>query len=353
MKTISKITLSLMLISLMAGCGNKNAETQKMDDKARAAQIKDMKFGMFICWSFSTFYGKEWTPTLDKDASFFRATNLDTDQWCRVAKEAGMKYILFLSKHHDGFCLWDTKTTEKKVTNSPLQADVLAKLRKSCDKFGLKLALYFSEGDWNWPDAEDGAAHKGGFHPEMKKAQLKELCTQYGPIEFFWMDHAAGEGGLGHQETVDWIHEFQPNCFVGFNHGKSAGRLNLRERGQPGPIGDKKAVWGDGHLKDNYDDFLVAEFTYPILPRHEGGADWFYSLPKHDGLCLPAEKIYYDYMGAKKHGNIFSVNIGPNYDGKIRDIDVKTLKEVGAYIRGEKEFPKDWNPEIYKDAQKR
>jgi alpha-L-fucosidase len=63
-----------------------------------------------------------------------------------------MGYILFLTKHHDGFCLWDTETTQRKVTRSPLGKDVLAAVRKSCDKYGLKLALYFSEGDWTWPD---------------------------------------------------------------------------------------------------------------------------------------------------------------------------------------------------------
>ena len=68
----------------------------------------------------------------------------------KLAKEAGMKYLVITAKHHDGFCLWDTETTDKKVTNSPLGKDVLAKLKKSCDKYGIKLALYFSEGDWNW-----------------------------------------------------------------------------------------------------------------------------------------------------------------------------------------------------------
>ena len=114
-----------------------------LPDEARAEQVRDMKWGMFICWSFSTFAGQEWTPTRGKDASYFKATGCDTDQWCRTARDAAMGYILFLAKHHDGFCLWDTKTTEKKVTNSPIGIDVLAQLRKSCDKHGIKLALYF------------------------------------------------------------------------------------------------------------------------------------------------------------------------------------------------------------------
>lgn len=333
----SKRSLVIALIGIMlAGHvqGQHVDYTKKIDDNVRAEQIKDMKFGMFICWSFSTFYGKEWTPTLDKDASYFKATGCDTDQWCKVAKDAGMSYILFLSKHHDGFCLWDTETTDKKVTNSQLELDVLAKLRKSCDKYGIKLALYFSEGDWNWPGAVDGKGWREGssHNPEMKKAQLKELCTQYGPIEFFWMDHAVGDGGLSHKETTEWIHKFQPNCFVGFNHGEPAGRLSLRERGAPGEIGDASATKYNKDAEANYKGYLAAEFTYPILPKHKGGADWFYSLPKHDKLCKPAEELYKDYLGAVKYGNIFSIDAGPNYEGRIREIDVQTLQKVGKYI---------------------
>jgi len=346
-----RLLFSISLLAFLLSCtsnqggksGRNSAENSEastssesvVSDSIRASNIADMKFGMFICWSFSTFSGVEWTTTLEKDASYFKATGCDTDQWCKAAKDAGMGYILFLSKHHDGFCLWDSKTTDKKVTNSPLGIDVLAQLRKSCDKYGIKLALYFSEGDWNWPGAVDGQGHRqgAGIDPEMKKAQLKELCTQYGPIEFFWMDHAVGDGGLNHQETVEWVHEFQPDCFVGFNHGEPAGRLSLREMGTPGPLGDASTTKYNKDAEANYGGYLVAEFTYPILPPHEGGAMWFYSLPIHDSLCHPAEKLYQDYLGAARYGNIFSINVGPNYEGKLRDIDVKMLGEVGALIR--------------------
>ena len=346
--TMKKILYSAFLLVFMISCSNIKRELadqtqadnrEPSADSLRAKAISDMELGMFICWSFSTFSGQEWTPTLDKDVSFFQASGCDTDQWCKVAKEAGMGYILFLSKHHDGFCLWDTKTTEKKVTNSPLGIDVLAQLRESCDKYGIKLALYFSEGDWNWPGAVDGKGHQQGMgiNPEMKKAQLKELCTQYGPIEFFWMDHAVGDGGLNHEKTVEWVHAFQPDCFVGFNHGEAAGRLSLRERGTPGPVGDASATKYNKDAEANYKGYLVAEFTYPILPPHEGGADWFYSLPEHDSLCHPVEKLFHDYQGAVKYGNIFSINVGPDYEGRIRDIDVETLGKLGELIQQTKE----------------
>ena len=307
------------------------AAAEPVDMSKRAEELKALRFGMFICWSFSTFSGKEWTPGV-KDVSFFKATGCDTDQWAATAKEARMGYILFLTKHHDGFCLWDTATTDRKVTKSPLGKDVLAEMRKSCDKQGIKLALYFSEGDWTWPGAVDGKGGKGGTNPEMKKAQLKELLTGYGPVEYIWFDHAVGDGGLSHADTIACVKQFQPGCFVGFNHGDQQGAdIRLGEMGRPGPLNDTKA---SPYIKgEPAKSYLLAEFTYPILPGHKGGAQWFYSLPEHDSLCKPAEAIYKDYCGAAKYGNIFSLDAGPDYAGKLRAIDVETLRMVGRMIR--------------------
>ena len=248
---------------------------------------------------------------------------------------SGDGYILFLTKHHDGFCLWDTKTTERKVTNAPLRRDVLAELRKSCDRHGIKLALYFSEGDWTWPGAEDGKGGegKGGSNPEMKKAQLRELLTGYGPIQYIWFDHAVGDGGLSHRDTIQFVKSLQPDCFVGFNHGDQEGAdVRLGELGHPGPLDDQKAA-GPYMKAPTVRTYKVAEFTYPILPEHKGGAMWFYSLPEHDKLVHPAEKLYKDYLGAVQYGNIFALDAGPDYRGKLRDIDVATLRTVGKMIR--------------------
>lgn len=314
------------------------ATTAPVDMAKRTEELKNLRWGMFICWSFSTYSGKEWTPGV-QDIAFFRATDVDTEQWARTAKEAGMGYILFLTKHHDGFCLWDTNTTDRKVTNAPLGRDVLAELKESCDKHGIKLALYFSEGEWRQPGGLDDpntpppkANDQGGFHAELKKAQLKELLTGYGPIEYIWFDHAVGDGGLDHEATVTWCKSLQPGCFVGFNHGQAAGDIRLGEMGHPGPV-EMKTGLGTDHGPVDHRAYRLAEFTYPILPEHEGGAVWFYSLPEHDNLCHPAEKLYADYLGAAKYGNIFSIDVGPDYDGKLRAIDVATLREVGEMIK--------------------
>jgi alpha-L-fucosidase len=323
---MKKLT-QLFLLGLLAALVTAQAASPP-DMTQRAVELKNLRWGMFICWSFSTFSGKEWTPGV-KDLAAFKATAVDTDQWARTAHEAGMGYILFLTKHHDGFCLWDTKTTDRKVTRAPLGLDVLAELRKSCDKYGIKLALYFSEGEFK----DHADYHPGGYTPEMKKAQLRELLTQYGPIEYIWFDHAQTDGGLSHRDTLAWCKQFQPGCFIGFNHGDQEGAdIRLGEMGKPGPLTDPTAA--GPHLKDAPSkNYLLAEFTYPILPSHQGGAMWFYSLPQHDNLCRPASSLYRDYLGAVRYGNIFSLDVGPDYRGRLREIDVATLRQVGEMIR--------------------
>ena len=345
---MKRIIVVLLISIIVAGCATSPAVTAspgKPDMAQRTEELQDLQFGMFVCWSFSTFSGYEWSPGVE-DISFFNPTGFDPDQWCKTMKDAGMGYILFLTKHHDGFCLWDTKTTDRKVTNSPLGVDVLAAVKKSCDKYGIKIALYFSEGDWSWSGRKD--IHTSIDRPDIKKAQLRELLTQYGPIEYIWFDHAVGTGGLSHEETAKFVKSIQPACFVGYNHGDQAGAdIRLGERGKPGPLSDNSAetIGGAGRAKffQGENKFYLAEFTYPMLEGQGRskmrGAQWFYSLPENDNFACSAEKIYEDYLGAKKYGNIFSLDVGPDRSGRIRDIDVKTLKKVGQYIRGEIKLP--------------
>lgn len=327
------------IFPLQANSTSGSPAAKPVDMDQRTKELKNLKWGMFICWSFSTFSGREWTGGV-KDISFFKATNVDTDQWARVAKEAEMGYILFLAKHHDGFCLWNTETTDRKVTNAPLGRDVLAELKKSCDKYGIKLALYFSEGDWTWPGAKDGVVNGSGKDAEIEKQQLTELLSNYGPIEYLWVDHAAGTGGLSHAEFIAHCKALQPGCFVGFNHGEQEGSdIRLGEMGKPGPLSDQSAA-GPHMNSASVASYRLAEFTYPIQPKAPKGAMWFYSHPDNEGLCHSAKKLYRDVLGAVEYGNIFSLDVGPNYEGKLRDIDVKTLRAVGEMIRNKVVIPK-------------
>ncbi len=159
------ITCSILLLVLVFGCNSNcgRCTIGDVDMLQRAEQLKELRFGMFICWSFATFADEEW-PQGVTDVNLFNPSGMDTDQWAREAKNAGMGYILFLAKHHPGFCLWDSDTTDWKVTNTSLGKDVLAAMKKSCDKYGIKLALYFSEGDETW---------QSNNNPEMKRNSLK------------------------------------------------------------------------------------------------------------------------------------------------------------------------------------
>jgi len=297
---------------------------------------------MFICWSFSTFAEKEWTPGI-ASVSFFNPTGFDPDQWVRAAKRAGMNYILLLTKHHDGFCLWDTKTTERKVTRSPLGVDVTARVRESCRKHGIKLALYFSEGDWTWPGAVDGKSGQGGSNPEQKKAQLRELLTGYGPIEFIWFDHAVGDGGLSHVATTEFVKSLQPDCLAGYNHGQASGELRLGEMGHGSALEDLSGSGYNAKYAKGYTGYVAAEFTYPILGGNRRGTPqfgrWFYTRPEWDEIVAPAEDIYRDYLSAVRHGNIFSLDVAPTRAGKLREADVRTLEKVGRYVRGKIKLP--------------
>ncbi len=326
--------LSWLILSLIGGCVAARAEAGRespypLIDDARVCEVRDLTFGMWICWSFSTFTGQEYSKGV-KRVDWFNPTGFNPDQWCQTAKEAGMKYILLLTKHHDGFCLWDTATTDRKVTKAPLGKDVVAEVRKACLRHELKLALYFSEPDWSWPNNQD---------PQRKKQQLEELLTRYGPIEFLWMDTGGiGDGGLNHTETMRWIRKLQPRCAVGFSAMDPQGEIRIGELAAPGPLSDLKAAGWLWEAYTNYTHFSIHEFGYPII----GGREirrWFYTAPECDELVYPAESIYRDYEGARKHGNLFNLAVAPDRAGRLREIDVKTLKKVGQYIRGELRLP--------------
>ncbi len=143
----------------------------------------DLGFGMFIHFGINTFYDKEWSDgTLDPMG--FNPTQIDTDQWCSVAKEAGMKYVVITTKHHDGFALWPSKHSKYTVAQSPFKGDVLALLANSAQKYGLKLGFYYSIWDAHDPRMEND----WWAFMDFTYAQVEELLTGYGEIVELWLD---------------------------------------------------------------------------------------------------------------------------------------------------------------------
>ena len=345
-------TIFIFPVLLITSFGNAYSQTNDykvaQSDSIRINRMLSLKWGMFLHWSLGTVSGEEWTKGVSSP-DYFKVSGINTDQWCKVAKEAKMGYIIFVAKHHDGFCLWDTKTTSFKVTNSPLGKDVLAELRKSCDKYGIKLCLYFSEADWTWPDYKN---------PEMKKKQITELFTQYGEIPLVWMDVAQWDGGLGHLETERLIKQHQPNCFIGFNHGLPAGDLQSREMGSFDRLSKTQTVnhlskerldslvnlnekyvmdlnWPKAakiqkELTDNYNGYKLAECAV-CINQANGKRYWFYNEMTKDS-AISSDQIFDKYNSAVSSQVLFSLALGPNKNGEIRAVDILRLKEVAKRI---------------------
>ena len=167
----------------------------------------ERRLGMFVHWGIYSVGGWHEQEQMrkgmsradyEKFAGRFAARKFDADAFVEVARSAGAEYIVFTSKHHDGFCMWDTATTDYKVTNTPAKRDVLAELAAACRRNGMKLGLYYSNPDWHHPNAHnEKSTHQvpvePGDSPDMDKyvayvkAQVTELLTNYGEIVcFFW-----------------------------------------------------------------------------------------------------------------------------------------------------------------------
>ena len=179
--------------------------------------IEKMGFYLFIHFGMNTFVGKEWSNGT-YPASKFNPTNLSTDDWCEVAKNIGAKGIILTAKHHDGFCLWQTDTTDYSIKNSPYlggKGDVVKSLQQSCEKYGLKMGLYLSPWDRN------SVYYGTDKYDDFYCSQLSELLTNYGNLFTIWLDGACGATLDGKpKQKYDFIRyynlirELQPNCSI-------------------------------------------------------------------------------------------------------------------------------------------
>lgn len=192
------------------------ASGQALQPDAGQKALIERGYGMFIHFRVNTFNQIEWSDG-KLPASSFNPTQLDCDQWIRTAKEAGFRHVILITKHHDGFCLWDSKFTEYDVASAKVKTDIVAEVAKACKTHGVKLGLYYSLWDRKEPTHNDKDPAK---YVGFMKNQLTELLTNYGDICEMWFD-----GGWA-KPDADWridevyahIKKLQPDCQVTVNH---------------------------------------------------------------------------------------------------------------------------------------
>lgn len=304
--------------------------------------FKEAQFGLFLHYGLYSlleghYKGKhskpaEWVlfrtdialPEYEKLTGDFTAKNFDADFITDMALSAGMKYINITTRHHDSFCLWDTKVSEFKSTNSPAKRDLVAELAENCHKKGLGLCLYYSHGrDWRHPHSPDSIAPaKDGDiqkYVDFMTAQVTELLTNYGPIAAIWLDgigsarklsKKAGRDMLGTQKLYKHIHSLQPQVLLSYKQGflgtEDFMAPERHWKGEPSkPLEICNTMQGHSWGYDSADE-----------GRHRGPDEIMKMLS--DAGAMPANLL---------------LNTGPLPDGSIHPEDVKTLKEVGQRLR--------------------
>ncbi|MGP5090293.1 alpha-L-fucosidase [Brachybacterium tyrofermentans] len=282
--------------------------------------------GVFFHFGVNTFAGKEWSDgTLTPES--FDPSELDADEWVRTAQELGAKYVVVTAKHHDGFCLWPTATTDYSVASSPWKdgrGDVVREVADACARYGMKLGLYASPWDRNAPQYEDAAAYD-----EFYLAQLRELCTNYGQLSELWFD---GAGSAGREYDWDAIGalaaELQPQAMI-FNMGPATIRWVGNEDGLAADPVEYVTTSTD---LNNYDDDVVETGEAVYLPPECDVSlrkGWFWQPGEEPKSLSHLLAIHDRSIGL---GANLLLNIPPDRRGRIDPADAARVREFAAAL---------------------
>ena len=312
-----------------------------------------MELTAFLHFGVNTFTGREWGDGTE-DPNIFNPTALDCEQWVRTLKDAGFKMALITAKHHDGFCLWPTKTTRHSVASSPWKdgkGDVVRELRDACKKYGIKFGVYLSPWDRNADCYGDSPAYNRFFIE-----QLTELLTNYGEVHEVWFDGANGEGPNGKKQIYDWdailrtIRRLQPKAVTAImgddvrwvGNEKGIGRETewsataLTPGIYPRSGEQNKALGIYGKAKDLGGRDIVARatelFWYPSEVDVSIRPGWFYHADQDNQVKSLSHlaDIYFKSVG---YNSVLLLNIPPDLRGRIHESDVQRLKEFSGYLK--------------------
>lgn len=338
--------LLILMLSLNLWSQSKVVEISKL----QRSQI-ERGYGMFIHFGVNTFNEIEWSNG-KLPASSFNPTYLDCDQWVKVAKEAGFRYVILITKHHDGFCLWDSKYTEYDVASSPVKTDIVAEVAKACKKYGIKLGLYYSLWDRNAPSYKDEIGYKN-----YMINQLGELMSNYGEVCELWFDGGwdKKEAAWHIQEVYDSVKAKQPNCLITINHSIGYPKGSVKKsviEPMDFKLGDPIRYFPiDFRIKDpnfaRWDDpkYYTYENTTYYLPFEHTiclSDRWNWFQKKKVLAARPLDELEELVYWGTANNNIMIINVPPDQTGKIRTNEKNRILELADRLGirgGKKKFP--------------
>jgi alpha-L-fucosidase len=289
--------------------------------KPQQLEWQDLEIGAIIHFGPNTFLNQEWGDGT-ADPSVFNPASLDPDQWMRAAKSAGVRYVVLVAKHHDGFCLWPTAKTRYSVKSSPWQGghgDLVRDVAVAARKEGLKFGVYLSPWDRHEPTYKDSSVYDGYY-----LAQLNELVTGYGDLVEFWID---GAGSAGHiydlDRYVENLRVYQPNTMI-FADAALLKYGDIRWVGnESGDAAEEN--WNVLDLR-GYLRYRPAEADTPLRKEH-----WFWH-PDDEGSLKSVDELLQTYHQTVGHGAQLMIGLAPDNRGLLPDSDVQRLREFGQAV---------------------
>ncbi|MFI5252175.1 MAG: alpha-L-fucosidase [Bacteroidota bacterium] len=345
---------SLMLFVILSMVCAASAQDYTHEGKARRdVRMKwwrEARFGLFIHWGLYSIPAGEWkgktdygewirnnaqipVEEYDKFKSEFNPVKFNAAEWVHMAKEAGMKYITITTKHHDGFCLFDTKYNDFNVMQTPFKRDVMKEISDACHKEGIKICWYHSIMDWHHPDylprrewEKARSADSANFdrYVEYLKHQLKELLTNYGPIGVLWFDgewESTWNPKYG-KEIYNYVRTLQPDIII--NNRLGAGRSGMEGFNQEGEFaGDfgtpEQEIPGTGLPDIDWE-------TCMTMNDH-----WGYN--KNDLNFKSSVELLHNLADIASKGGNFLLNVGPTSEGVFPESSIARLHDIGAWMK--------------------
>ncbi|WP_066225819.1 alpha-L-fucosidase [Formosa haliotis] len=361
MKTLRNMTLLVVLVMLNFGSAMAQASSKKkLSDDERMAWWRDAKFGMFIHWGAYSIIGgergskiagggAEWAmdkldytiEEYEKYPEMFNPQLFDADAWVTMAKNAGMKYIVLTSKHHEGFALWDSKVSDYDVMDTaPFKRDIVKELAEACKKQGIKFCLYYSIVDWHHPQAQGNlypnyniSQHDDPsvvnpefpkYYENYMKPQVGELLKNYGDIGVVWFDgdwisDYTTEMG---KDLYKYIRDIQPNTIV--NNRVDKGRtgmdgMNNNPGEFAGDFGTPEQEIPDTGIDSDWEACMTMNGTWGYKPD--------------DNNWKSSEDLIEKLVDIVSKGGNFLLNIGPDGFGRFPAQSIRRLDALGQWTK--------------------